>query len=421
MEVVGSPGESGIEEQGSKVGHSLNVSTSDARLQEQKNVITNTTLADRGATVLKVAGTIGGYADAFTWMGQSAIDGIWAQFSSLATSKFLNTVALALGTGTAKLTLKDVQQAVGNIVGSMENGEVQKGVALAGDVLMHPEKNRDFEDGTGAKFGKKDTLRQMEVALKKLDSMGDQGDSVAIGQAKELLTVAKNIAQKQLNVARAAKACRVAASTASMAANVAGVIGTGGASLIPWVINVATANIASAADIAQEMVGKTHAAKEVFAVNMNHLSSFSPDVCTTIEGYHTLAMDVLTHPEKNRDFEDGTGAKFGKKETKQILGRGLKDLASLIRDTTDSDAQGELGKVQQNVKTAHGKVSSKLRKARVVKGAKITSAVFGTAAVVAAGVATFGFGTIAILPAISVGIGVLGTTINNANLVRRMG
>ncbi|MDR2603637.1 MAG: hypothetical protein LBC11_03730 [Puniceicoccales bacterium] len=435
MEVTRKPSEeSSAAVQRSEAGRKFNASTRGVQLEKQKETA-DTTLSDRSASILDSAGTIGekvsSYTDKVSWMVQSFIDENWAQFSALGAAVLLETTALVaekLSPKGTKLSPESIQQAIENIAKTIEDREVVKYITLAIDVISHPEKNRDFDvtsDGSGAKLGKKDTLRQLKAGLERLNSMDDQGGQVAIREAKELITTAINVVQKKLNVSRRVKALDVAANMASIAANIAGVIGTSGASLAPWLVNVATANLASVGSIAQKVMGKTYAAEgEIFGGDVDQLSAdgiLSDNILATLKRCNALAIDVLTHPEKNRDFEDQEGVKLGKKETKRLLRMALHELDRMIaQNVTDPTAQAKLENIRQGIKTAYGIVGSKLRKARVTKGLKISGAVLATAAAVAAGVATFGVGTIAVLPAISASAGFLGTIISDAKLAREM-
>jgi hypothetical protein len=255
----------------------------------------------------------------------------------------------------AKLSPKHIQQATENITRTIEDEEVLKCVPLAMDVVSHPGKNRECsvtDNDDGPKLGKEDTLRQLKAGLEKRNSMGDQGDQIAIGKAKELIKIAINIIAQNLDASRGGRALGVAANVASIAANIAGVMGISGASLIPWLINVTTANLASASNIAQEMVRKIYA----------------------IEG----------------EIFGGKVVKLGKKETKRLLWEALRKLDGFIQNETDLDQESEFRKIQQNIKKASIVVGSKLSKARTIKGFKIAGAVLATAAAIAAGGATFG-------------------------------
>ncbi|MDR0693557.1 MAG: hypothetical protein LBF49_03250 [Puniceicoccales bacterium] len=426
---VGSSKGGSVTDQRLEAGRGSDVSTSNVRLQGQQTGTADTTLSDRSASVIEVldtvdaaGGRVSSYTDTVAWMVQSFIDGNWAQFSALEATMFLNTMGAAMFLDpatleTAKLSPEHVQQAIENITRTIEDEEVLECVTLAMDVVTHPEKNGDFDvttDGSGPKLGKKDALRRLKTGLKKLNSMDDQGDQGAIGKAKELITIAQNIAQKKLNVARGAKICGVAANIASIAANIAGVIGTSGASLIPCVINVATANLASVGNIAQAAIGKTYA--ETILGSKVKLVGFDP----YLEECYGLAIDVLTHPEKSRDFEGPGGAKLGKKETKRLLKETLGRVDRVMQEVTPG-TQAKLAKVRQDIQTAHDVVSSKLNKAIATKGLKIGGAILATAASIAACVATFGTAApIAIPAAISASVGLLGTGISDVKLLREM-
>jgi hypothetical protein len=404
------------------------------QLQEPTRKMTDTSLGNRATKVLDVAATVGErgsfYVDRGALGTLAALDGNLAQLSALCCSLVLDTVGLGL----SKVPVEDLNHVGENFVNTIDDKELQECVRLAIDVLTHPEKNRDFgvtNDGNGPKFGKKDTLRKIKARLKQLNSMSLDGDTdlKLKKNTEKILVAAQSIVHLKLKIAKGAKISGIAANVASIAANITGVIGTSGASLVPWVVNVVASNLSSASSIVQATMGKTCAGmmqqtKGILSGDSNQLEDhgiiLTPDALMSLRQCNRLAIDVLTHPEKNRDFEGPGGANFGKKDTKKFLQIALDKFDTFTRDVTDAGGKQELAKIKQDIQTAYDIVSSKLNKAKVTKGLKISGAVFATAASIAAAVATFGAGAIAIPTVISTVVGALGTTIGNVQLAHEL-
>jgi hypothetical protein len=398
-----------------------NVSTSNARIQEKTKQTADTTLDSRVAQTLSKGEEITQRVSLFANAAGAFVEKDWGNLAAAGVS-FLNEVFSKASIGGK--SDDDLGQAVANLKAAIPDSGIQEGLELAVDVLMHPEKNRDYQatsDEDGPKFGKKETLHKIKAELKKLNRMSGP----EVNRAKEILTAAKEAVHLKLKMARGAKAAGYAASAASIAVGVAGAVGSCGASLVPAIVDVVASSLDSASEIAQTAIEKTHARAMqqtggILDGNQTQFKALDPDARLYLGRSHGLAVDVLTHPEKSKGFEGPGGAKFGKKETKRFLGATLSKFDERTKGVTDVSARQELTKVKQDIKKAYDIVSSKLNNARVVKGLKIAGVGFAVTASVVACVATFGAAAPAIPAAIGAGIGALGTAIRCGKIAHEL-
>jgi hypothetical protein len=401
------------------------VGTSKPQIQEKTNKAADSALVDHSAKVThvdanaadkfnKIRGIISPVID---WR-DAFLKKDWLRLSEAGTA-FISAILPKSLDGKSS---DDIRQAAANFIGKIDNGEIREAVGLAIDVLTHPEKNGDFEEINGAsglKFGKKRTLHAIKAALEQLSAMeGLEADS-----AKEILTAAKKVVRLKLNMARGVKAAGCVAKAVSITADVVASIGSCGTGSVPVAVKCIASSLDSTSAVGQMAMGKS-SKREIQQTegrfNTLQAKGIEPDAFVSIGRCNELAVDVLKHPEKNRDFEITGGVKFGKKDTKQFLHEVLDKFDGWTANVVDQDSQEELGKVKQDIQTAHDIVSSKLNKARAIKSLKISGAILGTTASIAACVATFGAAAPAIPAAISVGIGALGTAIRDIKLAREL-
>jgi hypothetical protein len=351
----------------------------------------------------------------------------WVQFAASSISFIDGVLVKASKTSIGRKPGDDIGKAVDSFIATIDDKGIQESVRLAVDVLTHPEKHRNFEetsDGDGPKFGKKDTLRKIKAGLEKLDGMsGPEVDG-----ARAILTAAKQVVHLKLNRARVAKTIGCVSKAVSIAVGVTTAVGSCGASLVPTAVKVAVSSLDSVSGIAQAAIGKTYEremqqTEGILDGDRAQLEArgirLAPDALLSLRECNGLAIDVLTHPEKSTDFEapeDTNFGTFGKKDTRQFLHTALDRFDEWTQDVTDPDVQKELAKVRQDIQTAHDVVSSKLNKARAIKGLKISGAVLATTASVIACVATFGAAAPAIPVAISAGVGALGTVVRDGKV-----
>jgi hypothetical protein len=403
-----------IEETSRSENESENVSTSNAQIQERTKQTADTSLGSRVAKVLSKCKEIKGIALASLGSRVAKVLSMCKEIMGIALAKIYE---VSVGGKPSD----DLMKVAANFIATIDDGGIQESFKLAVDVLTHPEKNRNFEeisDGDGPKFGKKDTVHKIKAGLEKLDEMSGTG----VDNAREVLTAAKKIVQLKLKIAMVEKAVGYATKITSIVIGIVGVVGSYGASLVPTIIKFVTSSLDSINGIVQTTIEETHAKAMqqtggIFDGNKTQFEALDQDARLYLGQCHGLAVDVLTHPEKSKGFKGPRGAKFGKKETKQFLGAALSKFDEQIKGVTDPNAQEGLAKVKQDIQTAHDIVSSKLNRARVIKGLKISGAIFATIASIAACVATFGIAAPAIPAAIIVVIGALGAAVRDGKLV----
>ncbi|MDR2602966.1 MAG: hypothetical protein LBC11_00180 [Puniceicoccales bacterium] len=408
--------------------------TSNARFQDQIEQMPNTTLSSRliskGKEIYKTKGKeICKIAYPIYKAGDALRKKDWVKLAASGVSFIYGVLSKASTTSIGKKPGDDLGQVVDNFVAEIDDRGIQESVKIAVDVLTHPEKHRDFEEvsgGDGPKFGKKDTLRKIKSALEELNGMS--GPTVDSGKA--ILTAAKKLVHLKLKLARAAKAAKYAAMTASIAVSASGIAGavvTGGASLVPTVVKFAASGLNSACNVARTAIEEMHAGMTQQTGGGGFLYGdeaqleargikLTPDALRSLRECNGLAIDVLTHPEKNRNFEGPGDTNFGKKDTKRILRTALKKFDEWTQDVTDPNAQEELTKLRQDILTALAIVSSKLNKARGMNVLKISGAILGTAVAGAACALTGG----AALPIVGAVLGAVGAVVKDGTLIHEL-
>jgi enamine deaminase RidA (YjgF/YER057c/UK114 family) len=292
--------------------------------------------------------------------------------------------------------------------------DILKMKTLALDVLRHPEKSRGFVDDEGGSFGKKDTRNQLSKYSKKFSHLLKKGSIPAEGSEdsekfNSILTgvgTAIKIVSGKLNKARSKKALSYTAKSLYTAATIAGCAATSGVALIPELIRTGATVLGSANDVAMsELESHENAKNDVpqFNVFETQVPGLKEENRAYLKRMYHLASDVLRHPEKSKEFVDGEGGFFGKKDTRNQLRDCLDNFDALL-----GPANGRVFDiVHRDIEAAKRVVSEKLNRARAMKAMKVGAAVTGIIAAVAGSVVTFGAGTIAIPAAICSAVSLL--------------
>ncbi|MDR1255625.1 MAG: hypothetical protein LBJ94_01710 [Puniceicoccales bacterium] len=148
--------------------------------------------------------------------------------------------------------------------------------------------------------------------------------------------------------------------------------------------------------------------EDVAPKSLDGASTPIPDENKRLDPYVDLARDILDHPERRKGFMY-EGRRLGKKSAKAKLKFALKNFGDASLDPDSADF-----KHLEDIKYAFDSVSKKLRKARVVKGIKIGSALVTAGAAIAGTVLTCGVAAPFAVPAAIASITSLAETINDS-------
>jgi hypothetical protein len=298
--------------------------------------------------------------------------------------------------------------------------------ALALDVLKNPDKMKGFAHGNEI-IGKKAALERLENCLKHFDFLtgnvqGENREQLLL-VGKDIKTAAK-ILSRNLRKTRAKKIAHHTSTALSTAVTIVGCAASAGAALAPIIVKTAASVAASGCGTVASGLGRVkggrviNQSEGVLEGSTEELGNrginISSQNLSTLKACNDLALDVLKHPEKVRDFcfRDKL---LGKKGAKHILKAALEKFPDLTNGVNDQRALGELGEVKKDLEAALRIVSKKLKTAKIKKGVGIAASTLALTAAIAGTVATFGCGSPITIPAaIATATSLLSATIGAA-------
>jgi hypothetical protein len=383
-------------------------------------------LAEKSVFVADALGNAAGIA------GGGMAVGCVATVAGIAVDKFLSV------SSADEATIEQLRGAIDYLGGVNDYAEVDelppetqtligKMGHLALDVLENSGKTKGFLDGDCGSFGKKTTLSQLQKCLKELRDLQKNENlsaevKVELDQFLVGVEVASTIVGEKLNRARWIKSLNLAGKALVAGAGIIKSMTPSGLATVSTlaVVKMVAATLGSVNSIVLSKLGEDGDLSKIpqqFEELLDTLvTELPPDMQHDIEKAVVLALDVRQNPEKSRGFIDGEGNILGKKGVRNQLRRWLKVFNSLIKSGKISSGYREkFDLVYKDVKTALKIVSRKLNKARATKTAKIGAVTLGVAAAVTGAVATFGVGTVGIIPAIGAACSLLGATVNVAH------